>query len=55
VIGTTALPTIAPHGASHVWLIPAQYGGRRVMVATRRGIRRIVREELDAQDGRSRQ
>ena len=31
----------------------AWFGGRRVMLATREGIRSIVREELAARDGRS--
>ena len=35
-------------GVAGVW-----FGGRRLMSATRRGIRSIVREELDARDGRS--
>jgi hypothetical protein len=35
-------------GFAGVW-----FGGRRLMSATRRGIRSIVREELDARDGRS--
>jgi hypothetical protein len=30
----------------------AWFGGRRVMSAARQGIRGIVREELDARDGR---
>jgi len=35
-------------GIAGVWL-----GGRRVMSATRRGLRRMIREELDARDGSS--
>jgi len=35
-------------GIAGVW-----FGGRRAMVATRRGIRGIIREELDAREGRS--
>src|SRR5882724_75164 len=35
-------------GVAGMW-----FGGRRVMSATRRGIRGIVREELDAREGRS--
>ena len=35
-------------GIAGVW-----FGGRRIAFATRQGIRRIVREELDARDGRS--
>ena len=43
VIGTLFLGAVAC-----VW-----FGGRRVIFATRQGIRRIVREELEARDGRS--
>jgi hypothetical protein len=35
-------------GIAGVW-----FGGRRVMSATRRSIRGMIREELDARDGRS--
>jgi hypothetical protein len=35
-------------GVAGVW-----FGGRRVMATARRGIRGIIREELDARDGRS--
>jgi len=40
--------TLLLGGIAGVW-----FGGRRVMSATRQGIRSIVREEMDARDGRS--
>jgi hypothetical protein len=36
-----------------VGIVGVWFGGRRVMLATRQGIRSIVREELDARDERS--
>ena len=40
--------TLLLGGIAGVW-----FGGRRVVFATQQGIRSIVREELDAREGRS--